>query len=90
MTDNIKTITYEVKALVVEEILLVRYRTRGSRWRPFGSAPRELRELADSGKIVINKFRRCRSGKFFCGEVTVSSTVTRMGYYLRRRRKGWD
>lgn len=89
MRDEIKTIQYEVKVLPDHDHLyVVKWKTRGNPWHPWGKAPTALRDAVLSEKFAINGFRRCRSGKFFCGTITVSSKLTRMGAYLRRRRRG--
>jgi hypothetical protein len=84
---NTKQIEYGIRMLVnYDEILVIWWKTQGARWRRFAEAPKELRDLADRGELTVDRFRKCSTGKFFCGTVTVTRTITRMGHYLRRRK----
>jgi hypothetical protein len=69
----------------------VAWKTRGTKWRGFGGAgtPRTLvHYFLNHTKVALDGLRPCRGqeDQFFCGEVTITRPITRMGVYLRKRR----
>jgi hypothetical protein len=85
-----KTVTYFIRLYfsdTLDNIFITQWKTVGAAWKPTTKAPSELQKVIDGDQLIINNFRRCRSGKFFCGTVTVTSNLTRMGIWFRRQRK---
>lgn len=85
---ELKSVSYEVQLFyspTQDDLFISRWKTPGSSWKTMSRAPKELKQFAN-GNMVINRFRKCRSGKFFCGTVTVTSKITRMGIWKRRNK----
>jgi hypothetical protein len=85
-----KTIRYQLKFRNLDlPFRPFKWKTKGSAWKPFGSAPKALKANFPGNLINVRQLLSCREGNRmrFCADVDITTPLSRMGAYIRKRRR---
>jgi hypothetical protein len=88
-----KTVTYHLKFTEINAPFRpFAWKTKGSAWKDADEMPKTLREHLKSAGYLKNLVFGCPDGKrkAICAEVDVTTELSRMGKYIRKRKEGFN